>query len=79
MGRRAGTGLILLTKPMIYALIGLIPTRTAVPVAWALALTALVVAGLVIAWVLLMAVRRLKVDQKNAGDATGPSDGTPDR
>lgn len=33
---RAGTGLILLAQPMIYALIGLIPTRTAVPVAWAL-------------------------------------------
>ena len=125
------TGLILLAQTMIYALIGLIPTRTAGAVAWALALTALIVAGclgriiastvwrtlardtaeriartglilgaslavaagalglaagwsgglylvvagslasvaigLVIAWVLLMAVRRLKTDQTSTG------------
>jgi hypothetical protein len=38
---RAGTGLVLLAQPTIYGLIGLFPTRTVPPVAWALAATAL--------------------------------------
>jgi hypothetical protein len=54
---RAGTGLILLAQPTIYSLIGLIPTRTAEPVAWALALTA-VIAGTSLARIVLSTTGR---------------------